>query len=244
LAGSVKIDILYNGFPGKASNTFLGWSTIALLRSGTELCLVDTGGHGARLWLLQALKERGLTCGDIGSVFLTHLHFDHIANVSLFPRAIFYCSKVEWDYANTVDDPVVQEGVLPLLRSFGRVLLEKDGEEVMPGVSFLLTPGHTPGCGSLLIDGPEGKTAIAGDAIKNRVELATGSVGMTQAAEVSQKSIEKVKAAARWVLPGHDCLLRLDGGRVVPEGENVVTITFPDGISVGGKSVVELRLDR
>jgi len=240
----VKIDVLFYGFPGKASNTFLGWSTIALLRSEKRLCLVDTGGHGARLWLLQALKDRGLSCDDIDSVFLTHLHFDHIANASLFPHAVFYCGRTEWEYANTTEDHAVQEGVLPLLRSFRKVLLEKDGEEIMSGVSLLLTPGHTPGSASLLVEGSDGKTVIAGDAIKNRVELATGSVGMTLAAEASRQSIEKVKAAAPRVLPGHDCVLLLKGGSVVPDGENVISITFPEGITIGGKGVIDLRLDR
>jgi glyoxylase-like metal-dependent hydrolase (beta-lactamase superfamily II) len=205
---------------------------------------VDTGGHGARLWLIQALKDRGVSCNDIDSVFLTHLHFDHADNVSLFPHAVFYCSKLEWDYANKANDPAVQEGVLPLLRVFDKVFLQKDGEEVIPGVSFLLTPGHTPGSGSLLVDGPEGKTAIAGDAVKNLVELATENVSMTQAVEVSQKSIKKIKSLAKWVLPGHDCLLRIEGDRVLREGENIVTITLPDGIYIGGKNIIELRLDR
>ncbi|MDR1731500.1 MAG: MBL fold metallo-hydrolase [Synergistaceae bacterium] len=239
----MEIDVLYYGFPGKASNTFLGWSTIALLKGKDRLCLVDTGGHGARLWLLEALKERHLSCDDIDSVFLTHLHFDHIASVGLFPHATFYTGKVEWDYANTTQDPVVQEGVLPLLRVFRKVLLEKDGEEILPGVTFCHTPGHTPGCGSLVVDNPEGRTVISGDAVKNRAELRTGSVGMTQAAEVSRKSIEKVRSIARYVLPGHDCRLRIEGSEVIPEGNNDITITFPEGISIGGKSVIQLHLD-
>ena len=239
-----KIDVLYNGFPGKASNTFLGWSSIILLRSEKRICLVDTGGHGARLWLLQALKDRGLSCADIDSVFLTHLHYDHTANVSLFPHAVFYLSRLEWEYANLQDDASVQEGVLPLLRSFKKTLLEKDGEEVMPGVSFMLTPGHTPGSASLLLDGLEGKTAIVGDAIKNRVELITGEVLQATNPEGSSRSIAKVKAIATRVLGGHDCALRIEGGSVVPEGENVITITFPEGITIGGKGVINLQLDR
>ncbi|MCL2205055.1 MAG: MBL fold metallo-hydrolase [Treponema sp.] len=239
-----KIDVLYNGFPGKASNTFLGWSSIILLRSEKRNCLVDTGAHGARLWLLQALKDRGLSCADIDSVFLTHLHFDHIANASLFPHAEFYCTRIEWEYANIATDEPIQEGVLPLLRSFKKVFLEKDGMEIMPGASFLLTPGHTPGSASLLIDDPAGKTAIVGDAIKNRVELATGHVAQATDPEVSRRSIEMIKALAVRVLPGHDCALQVKGDSVIPEGENEITITFPDGITIGGKGSIELRLDR
>lgn len=240
----VEIDVLFYGFPGKANNTFLGWSTIALLRTKDNLCLVDTGGHGARPMLLQALKDRGLSCGDIDSVFLTHLHFDHIASAGLFPHAMFYCSRTEWEYANTQNDMFVQEGVLPLLRTFRKTLIETEGEEIFSGVQCLFTPGHTPGSLSLLMDGADGKTVITGDAIKNRAELATGSVGMTLAAETSKKSIDKVKNIARRILPGHDCMLRLEkDGRVVPESDNSVTITFPDGIAIQGQNSIKLQLD-
>ncbi|MDR3127919.1 MAG: MBL fold metallo-hydrolase [Bifidobacteriaceae bacterium] len=241
---TVEIDVLYNGFPGTASNSFLGWSSITLLRSQDRLCLVDTGAHGARLWLIQALKNRGLECRDIDFVFLTHLHFDHADNVSLFPQAIFYFSKAEWNYANNLNDPVVEEGVLPLLKTFDKVLLEKDGQEIMPGVYSLMTPGHTPGSSSLLVDGLNGKTVITGDAVKNLIELATGNVAMTQSIKTSQKSIKKIKALAKWVVPGHDCLLGIDEGRIFRKGENTITLTLPDGIFIDGKNVVALSLDK
>lgn len=239
-----EVDVLYYGFPGKGSNTFLGWSTIAILKSAGKHVLIDTGGSGARPMLLDALKDRGLTPDDIDYVFLTHLHFDHIANINLFPSATFILSRKEWEYANTIDDVFVMEGCLPLLRSFKKRLIEEDGEELFPAVTCLHTPGHTPGCLSLVLDmKDEGKWVIAGDAIKNRQELRSGEVGMTLEAEVSNRSIQAVRKMATRVLPGHDCWLRIEKGEVFPESENVVTITFPEGITINGDSTISLKLD-
>ena len=115
--------------------------------------------------LLEALEED--FDNMISTVFLTHLHFDHIANINLFPHATFILSRKEWEYANTRDDLFVMEGSLPLLRSFKKRLVEIDGEELLPGITCLHTPGHTPGCLSLVVDMKEkGRWVIAGDAIK------------------------------------------------------------------------------
>jgi N-acyl homoserine lactone hydrolase len=241
---SISVDVLFYGFPGKANNTFLGWSTIALVKTAGKNILVDTGGAGARPMLLQALKERGLEPHNIDCVFLSHLHFDHVANINVFPHAVFVLSQAEWEYANTHDDVFVYEGALPLLRSFEKKLIQQDGEEIAPGVSCLHTPGHTPGCLSLVLSMPEGKWVIAGDAVKNRQELRTGSVGITLAADISGESIRKVRGIARRVLPGHDCWLRIEGEKIEPETENEIVITFPAGISIDGKGTVSLRLDR
>ena len=71
------LDVLYYGFPGKANLTYLGWSTIALLKTNGRNILLDTGGSGARAMLIQALEDRGMSADDIDGVFLSHLHFDH-----------------------------------------------------------------------------------------------------------------------------------------------------------------------
>jgi len=239
-----EIDVLFYGFPGKGSNTYLGWSTIALLKSEGKKVLVDTGGSGARPMLLEALEERGLRPYDIDYVFLTHLHFDHIANINLFPHATFILSRKEWEYANTRDDLFVMEGSLPLLRSFKKRLVEIDGEELLPGITCLHTPGHTPGCLSLVVDMKEkGRWVIAGDAIKNRQELRSGEVGMTLEAETSNRTIQGVRKMASRVLPGHDCWLTIENEEVRPEMENEVVITLPEGITINGVGAISLKLD-
>ncbi len=242
---SPLVDVLYYGFPGKASNSFLGWSTIALVKAEGKTILVDTGGSGARPMLIQALSERGLRTSDIDYVFLTHLHFDHIANVNLFPQAHFIFSREEWVYVNTEDDLFVMEGCLPLLRSYEKTLTEGEETKLFSNVSAFLTPGHTPGCLSLVLSHGDEKWIITGDAVKNRSELRTGSVGMTLAAKTSEESIKKIRSMAQRILPGHDCWLRVtDQEAITPETDNEVIIDLPEGMSINGESRVSLKLDR
>jgi hypothetical protein len=44
-----KVDVLIQGFPGKAvCHGGLGWSTVALIRGGEHIILVDVGSFGMR----------------------------------------------------------------------------------------------------------------------------------------------------------------------------------------------------
>lgn len=237
------IDVLIPGFPGKGNVAYLGWSTVALLHAGDRLCLLDASSAGARPMLIPALQERNIKFEDVTDVFISHLHFDHAANCSLFPHATFHLSWAEWEYANRGDDIFVNDAALPLLRSFKKDFIEKDGQEVFEGVYAYLTPGHTPGSTSLVGHDDLGRWAFTGDAIKNRSELGGKGVGMTLNSQISRESIEKVKKLADRVLPGHDCWLKLSGDTVVPEGGNDVTIVFPEGITCNGKSSLTLSLD-
>jgi len=238
------IDVIFTGFPGKAEQTYLGWSTVALVHTNEGPLLVDTGGHGARPFLIRALAERGLRCEDIGHVFLTHLHFDHCANLSLFPKARFYLSRAEWEHAWTGKDPCTLEGVLPPLKGeYTKRLVESDGEEILPGLRAHLTPGHTPGCLSLVGRKDHQRWAICGDSVKNRIELIRGEVAMTQSPKESAASIKKLKKIADKFLPGHDCWLQIEKGEIVPEGGNDVEITLPEGMSMGGRRTITLSLD-
>ena len=56
-----RIDVLVQGFPGKAvCHGGLGWSTIALLRSGDRAILVDVGAFGIRKPLANRARRPGV----------------------------------------------------------------------------------------------------------------------------------------------------------------------------------------
>jgi len=240
---NIKVDVLVQGFPGRASVAGLSWASMILLRTEGHNILVDLGAYPQRRYLLAALKEHGLTPADIDTVLFTHLHHDHIAAIDLFPQALFVYSRIEWEYANLTTETAVQPASLSMLHAYRRRLIE-DGEEVLPGITAMLTPGHTPGGICYLCDVDGEKWAIAGDAVKNRGELQYCDVDMTADASVSANSIERVKAAADVVIPGHDCPLRVGrDGSVTPMCENVVTIKFPKGITVNGQNPLILKVD-
>lgn len=239
----IQLDVLVQGFPGRASICGLSWSSMILLRTEDHRILVDLGSYPARKYLMAALQEKGLQPSDIDTVLFTHLHHDHVAAIDAFPQALFVYGRKEWEYANLTTETAVQQASLSMLHAYRRRLIE-DGEEVFPGITAMLTPGHTPGGISYVCEVKGEKWVITGDAMKNRGELIFCDLDMTSSAKDSAESIAKVKEIADVVVPGHDCPLRIkkDGG-VEPICENAVTLKFPKGITVNGQNPLVLRVD-
>jgi glyoxylase-like metal-dependent hydrolase (beta-lactamase superfamily II) len=126
--------------------------------------LIDTGGGSfgpstGRLY--QGLLEAGASPTTINWVILTHIHPDHIGGCTdqeghpLFPMARYIISRVEWEFWRG-------EHARPEIREFnkqqmlqieydnlpsivGQVQLVEGETEILPGISVLPSPGHTPG---------------------------------------------------------------------------------------------------
>ena len=129
---------------------------------GLENCASDPARFPTRLE--EALHSLGFAPDDIDVMLNTHLHFDHAGGntrvdeqgaVHLsFPRAHYYVQKGEWEYAHWRNERI-QASYLP--RNFdpvmtaGRLELLEGENEIVPGISVMRTPGHTPHHQSVLI---------------------------------------------------------------------------------------------
>lgn len=187
---------------------FLGLSSVVLVHAPDGPLLFDAGHHTTRPALLGALARRGLAAGDVATVVLSHLHFDHCNNVDLFPQARVVVARREWDYAAAPhpEDMFVPWLIREQLDRQRLQLVEVDGEaEIAPGLRLLATPGHTPGHVSLLLEGEDGATvALAGDAIKYPKEALAGRPDMAFGApEAGAASIAALLARAGRIVPGH-----------------------------------------
>lgn len=123
--------------------------------------LIDGGPQG----MVKALAEVGLKPEDIDIVIITHLHFDHAANIGLFPNAQFILQKKEWEYAKAplpVQKGVYMTELLTELESYDLVLAD-DGYEVADGVKVICVPGHTKGQQAIVVNTSDGDYVIAGD---------------------------------------------------------------------------------
>ena len=75
------IDILVTGYPGKSvCHGALGWSTIALLRGGGRVALIDVGSFAQRSLLHQKLRiglgrRQLIALGRQAALGLSHLRF-------------------------------------------------------------------------------------------------------------------------------------------------------------------------
>jgi glyoxylase-like metal-dependent hydrolase (beta-lactamase superfamily II) len=119
----------------------------------------------------------------------------------------------------------------PALISTGRLQLISDDVEIAPGVQTMLVPGHTPGSMALVLrKDNKPTTVLAGDAVKNLAELASGTVGMSLDNEASARSIARICDIADIVIPGHDRMLRVEPDRIVAGPAIQETIVLASGI--------------
>jgi glyoxylase-like metal-dependent hydrolase (beta-lactamase superfamily II) len=155
-----------------------------LVRNNDRTVLVDCGYDdrrtAARGYLqdqhpLDLLRTLDVAAPDVDHVVLSHMHFDHIGNVDLFPNATFSVARAELDYwtGPYSDRPLLADFgdaretqmVMDLHRE-GRVrLVEERGEELFPGLRVTPIRGHTPGQLITQVATGSGEVVLASDAI-------------------------------------------------------------------------------
>jgi N-acyl homoserine lactone hydrolase len=231
--GGYEIDILVHGYPGKSvCHGGLGWSTIVLLRGHSRIALVDAGGFGIRKTLIGHLESRGLKPDDITDLLLTHSHYDHSVNWTLFKHACITIGAVEmaWALKEPWGETPVPELYVERLETWPTLALLAHGSEAMPCISAHLGSGHTPGCLVYRLEADERDVIFTGDAAKNRAELVSRATDMTYDAAVSGATIEKIwelwqRKPGTIVVPGHDLPMHLGDGVPCFIGEREAGIT-------------------
>lgn len=214
------IEIVVQGFPGKAvCHGGMGWSTVVLIRGEGRLALVDTGSFGMRRMLRERLAEHGVKPADVTDVILTHSHYDHSVNFTLFPNAriVIGADELGWAVEQPWGESPVPELYVRELKKWPTLATAVDGDTVFPGMTAHLAPGHTPGCMVYVLHGRERDIVFTGDAAKNRAEMLSRGTDMTFNAAQSAASIESIwgfwqRKPGSVLVPGHDVpMTQVDG---------------------------------
>ncbi len=230
--GDFQIDIIVHGFPGKSvCHGPLGFSTIVMVRHGDRVGLVDVGGFGQRLLLLDRLAELGLKPTDVTDVLLTHSHYDHAINWLTFDNAHICIGRDEmkWAMEQPWGETFVPELYVRELQQSPRLREVDSGDKVFPGITAHMTPGHTPGSLIFVLEAGERDVVFTGDACKNRAELMSRAADMTYDEKITRASIENIwqfwsRRAGSVLVPGHDLPMVQDNGKVRYLGEREAAI--------------------
>ena len=159
-----------------------------LVNTGDGYLAIDAGG-GSKNLIKNELSKLGINPEQIVAVLLTHSDFDHLAALGLFKNATIYLAKEE---VQVIDGSTVRMFGFSNKLNYDYKTLE-DNEEVYFGkvkVNTVLTPGHTSGSMSYLIDD---KYLFVGDILS----LQNGEVGLFNSLfnmdnEMLKKSLENL----------------------------------------------------
>jgi len=144
-------------------------TNFSLIKAPGQNILVDTGFGNT---IIDKLDKLGVKPEQINTIFLTHLHGDHIGGLlkdgqPLFPNAKVYLNNKEYDYfTKTAPD----KGAVAALGAYGSNVITFDAlppgpilNEIVPGVCPIACYGHTPGHTAYLIGKGRDRFIIAGD---------------------------------------------------------------------------------
>ncbi|HET7631575.1 MAG TPA: MBL fold metallo-hydrolase [Gemmatimonadaceae bacterium] len=125
-----------------------------------------------RTWLEDALRQLGVAADDIVMMIDTHLHFDHAGGNTYqdaegqvhlsFPRARYVVQRAEYLWATNTNERTAASyfphNFAPVMDA-GRLELVEGEVGIVPGITLMPTPGHTPGHQSVRLDSG-GETAL------------------------------------------------------------------------------------
>lgn len=167
--------------------------------------------------LEEALDAAGIDLAAIHAVAVSHLHWDHAGGLRHFAgRVAVHAQRAELDFAMAPGPVPESRGMFHIDYDDPRIDWRvADGDiELAPGVTAVLTAGHTPGHQSFVVDLDEsaggGGFVFAFDAANlthNCAEEVPGGL-INASVEQGAEQIRRLKAIAAQrgyqLIPGHD----------------------------------------
>jgi glyoxylase-like metal-dependent hydrolase (beta-lactamase superfamily II) len=133
---------------------------------------------------LEKLTSTGVHPCDIDYVLHTHLHVDHVGWntvwsgerwIPAFVNAVHVCSQAEMDFydspASASRAMVFEDSIRPV-RDAGQLnVIGNHGIEILPGIRFHPTPGHSPGHMSITVESDNQIALFCGDVMHSPLQV-------------------------------------------------------------------------
>jgi len=177
---------------GASGDTYDSPLNVTLLRRGSDVVLFDAGSGADFVptagLLTEGLSAIGIAPEDVTHVIFTHGHPDHLWGVldefdePIFANAAHMMGAVERDFwtdpatlsALPEDRQSFAVGAARRIDALGDTLaIFADGDEVAPGITARMTPGHTPGHMAFMLGD---QAVILGDVVTSLIGFARPDV--------------------------------------------------------------------
>jgi glyoxylase-like metal-dependent hydrolase (beta-lactamase superfamily II) len=201
---------------------------VFVINTGSKLVMVDTGAgvlFGPTLGKLMAnLKAAGYQPEQVDEIYLTHMHGDHVGGLVsdgkiAFPNATVHAAKADADFwlsqSNMDKAPEGNKdtfkGAMASLNPYiqaGKFKTFTGNTDLVPGVSAVATPGHTPGHTSYMVESAGQKIMLVGDLVHvAAVQMENPSVTINfdsdkKAAVASRKKVFDAAAKGGYLIGG------------------------------------------
>lgn len=188
--------------------------------------LVDAGFHRddfVRRWHpadyvtpSDAVSRLGIQPDDVTDVIVSHVHWDHLDGIDLFPKARVWIQREEFEHhldsAGTVKDRAIDAGdakVLAEIARQGRVkLIDGDAREILPGITVYTGGKHTYASQYASVRSRAGTVVVASDNaylyenLAKHVPIAQTLDSVSNLA--AQRRMMSIASDPRLIVPGHD----------------------------------------
>lgn len=193
---------------------------------GNRNVVVDAGFHRADLvtrWKptgfmtpAEAVARAGVKPDEVTDVIISHIHWDHLDGVDLFPKARIWIQRDEFthhlDSTGAVKDRAIDAAdakILAAIAREGRVrLVDGDAQEIIPGITVYTGGKHTFASQFAAVKTSSGTVVVASDNMYLYENLAKHvAIAQTLDAASNLRAQDRMVTLAsnpRLIVPGHD----------------------------------------
>ena len=202
-----------------------------VVRNRHRTVLVDTGfgpraakerGRPILFDPVDGLARIGVDPEAIEDIVITHLHFDHAGSIDRFGKARLHIQDAEVGFATGrcmcdafLRRPFDVEDVVTLIRRTyaNRVVFHDGDDDLMPGLTLHVFPGHSAAVQGLLVNTARGPVLLASDATHfyaNALNMKPFNltVDVRQTLQSYRKIQRLTGGEADRLIPGHDPKVR------------------------------------
>ncbi|CDY79003.1 SoxH protein, homolog [Caballeronia glathei] len=195
----------------------VGESRAFIVDTGFDAEMAGKRGRTITHSVEDGLKKIGIRADAVEDVIITHMHYDHAGNRSLFPRARYHIQDREMAYCTgrcmchgSLSHPFEAEDVKSMVgRVFDRRVQFHDGaSSLTPGLSVHWVGGHTNGLQVVRVHTARGWVVLASDAshFYANMQQSRPFPGVYNVGDMLEgyAAAHRLADSAEHVIPGHD----------------------------------------